>query len=77
MFRIIKYPQPHAGKVYLYVKYPFELKYQFPINEIKQVGIKLEKNLMHSLIISEGFMMPMKIYENIIQQRKEKKVLIP
>ena len=40
----IKFPRPDIDKIYLYVKNPFKLKYQLPVNRTEQVGIKKLKN---------------------------------
>ena len=61
------YQRPDIDKMYLYVKDPFELKYQLLINEREKVGIK-KLVLDYSQIIDD-------VYENLehkIQQRKGK-----
>ena len=61
------YQRPDIDEMYLYVKDPFELKYQLLINEREKVGIK-KLVLDYSQIIDD-------VYENLehkIQQRKGK-----
>ena len=41
---LIKYQQPDIDKIYLYVKDPFESKYQLLINGREKVGIENLKN---------------------------------
>ena len=36
--------QPDVGKIYFYIKDPFESKYQLLIKERDKMGIKYEKN---------------------------------
>ena len=43
LLNLIKYQQPDIAKIYLYVKDPFESKYQLLINGREKVGIKLLK----------------------------------
>ena len=40
LLNLIKHQRPDIGKIYLYVKDPFELKYQLLINGSEKVGIK-------------------------------------
>ena len=42
---LIKNKQPDIDKTYLYVKDPFESKYQLLINGRKKIGIENSKNL--------------------------------
>ena len=61
------YQRPDIDKMYLYVKDPFELKYQLLINGREKVGIK-KLVLDYSQTIDD-------VYENLehkIQQRKGK-----
>ena len=61
------YQRPDIDKMYLYVKDPFELKYQLLINGREKVGIK-KIVLDYSQTIDD-------VYENLehkIQQRKGK-----
>ena len=37
---LIKHQRPHIDEIYLYVKDPFELKYQLLINRKEKLGIK-------------------------------------
>ena len=66
LLNLIKNQRPDIGKIYLYVKDPFESKYQLLIKGREKVR-KIQK---HSLIIHKQFMIPMKIWKTIIQQRK-------
>ena len=43
LVNVIKHQRPDIEKIYLYVKDPFELKYQLLINEKEEVGIKTLK----------------------------------
>ena len=45
LLNLIKNQQPHIDKNYLYVKDPFEWKYQLLIKRRKKVGPELLKNL--------------------------------
>ena len=44
LLNVIKHQRPDIDKIYLYVKDPFESKYQLLINEIEKLGIKKLKN---------------------------------
>ena len=61
LLNVIKNKRPDIDKIYLYVKNPFESKYQLLINGREKVGIKISKNLKASLIIDKQLMMFMKI----------------
>ena len=61
---------PDVDKIYLYVKDPFQSKYQLLIIGRGKVGIKTLKNSKALLIIHKQLMMFMKIWQTIIQQRK-------
>ena len=43
LLNLIKHQRPHIDKIYLYVKDPFESKYQLLINGGEKVGIKTIK----------------------------------
>ena len=59
---LIKNQQPDIDKIYLYVRDPFESKYQLLINGGKKVEIKKFKNTKaFILIIRKQLMMFMKI----------------
>ena len=45
LLNLIKNQRPDIDKMYLYVKDPFELKYQLLINRRKKVGIEILKSL--------------------------------
>ena len=67
LLNLIKNQRPDVDKMYLYVKDPFELKYQLLINGREKVGIK-KLVLDYSQTIDD-------VYENLehkIQQRKGK-----
>ena len=44
LLNLIKHQQPDIDKIYLYLKDPFESKYQLLINGWEKVGIKTLKN---------------------------------
>ena len=59
---LIKHQQPDIDKSYLYVKDPFESKYQLVINGREKVRIKNQQKIQrHYLIINIQLMMFMKI----------------
>ena len=58
LLNLIKHQRPDIDKIYLYVKDPFESKYQLLINGREKVDFKIQK---HSLIIYKQLMMFMKI----------------
>ena len=72
---LIKNQRPDIDKNYLYVKDPFELKYQLLINGRKKVGIENLKNpkavIDYPQIIDD-------VYENLAENNpiKKRKVLI-
>ena len=41
LLNLIKYQRPDIDKIYLYVKYPFESKYQLLINVREKVAIEI------------------------------------
>ena len=45
VLNLIKYRRPDIGKIYLYVKDPFESKYQLLIKGREKVGIKKSKSI--------------------------------
>ena len=49
LLRIIKHQQLDVDKIYLYVKDPFESKYQLLINRRKKNGLRMKER--HLLII--------------------------
>ena len=51
LLNLIKHQQQDINKIYLYVKDPFESKYQLLINGRKKVRIGILKKQKHSLII--------------------------
>ena len=51
LLNLIKHHQTDIDKIYLYIKYLFESKYQFLINEKEKVGIENLKNPRAFLII--------------------------
>ena len=60
LLNLIKNQQPDIDKAYLYVKDPFESKYQLLINGREKVGIKKLKN-PKALIIHKQLIIFMKI----------------
>ena len=51
LLNLIKHHQTDIDKIYLYIKYLFESKYQFLINEKEKVGIENLKHPKAFLII--------------------------
>ena len=72
LLNLIKNQWPDIDKIYLYVKDPFESRYQLLINGRENIGIKKLKIPKHLLIIQKQLMMFMKIWKTIIQRRKGK-----
>ena len=72
---LVKHKRPDIGKIYLYVKDPFESKYQFLISKRERVKIKELKNqeafIDYSQTIGDA-------YENLedYNSTKKRKVLI-
>ena len=70
LLNLIKHQRSDIGKVYLYVKDPFESKYQMLFNRRKKVGIKELKNpkafIDYSETINDG-------YENLEDYNQTKK----
>ena len=70
LLNLIKHQRSDIGKVYLYVKDPFESKYQMLFNRRKKVGIKESKNpkafIDYSETINDG-------YENLEDYNQTKK----
>ena len=62
LLNLIKYQQPDIGKICLYVKHPFESKYQFLIKGRKKVGIKTWK---HSIAFIDCSQTIDDIYKNL------------
>ena len=44
LLNLVKHQRPDTDKIYLYVKNPFELKYQLLINGREKVGMKFKKS---------------------------------
>ena len=63
---------PDIDKTYLYVKDPFESKYQLLINGREKVGIKKFKNSKAFIDYSQAIDMFMKIWKTIVGRRKGK-----
>ena len=61
LLNLIKHQQSDIYKIYLYVKDPFESKYQLFIKGRGKVGIAKTKIQNHLLIIHKQLMMFMKI----------------
>ena len=75
LLNLIKHQQPHIDKIYLYVKDPFEYKYQLLINATKKVGIKRLKNPKAFIDYSQTIH---DVYENLedYNPTKKRRVLI-
>ena len=74
LLNLIKNHRPDIDKIYLYVKDPFESKYQLPVNGREKVRIKKLKKpkVDHSQTIDD-------VYENLkdyYNPTKKRKVLI-
>ena len=74
LLNLIKHEQPDIDEMYLYVKNPFESKYQLFINGREKVRIKNLKNPKAFIAFSQTFD---KVYENLedynpIKKKKEK-----
>ena len=70
--KVIKNQWLGIDKINLYVKDPFESKYQLLVNRREKAEIKKLKNPKTLLIFHKQFMMFMKIYKITVQQRKGK-----
>ena len=74
ILNLIKYQLLDVGKIYLYIKNPFESKYQLLINGREKVGIKQTKKskgrffFFFSETIDD-------VYENLEKIHKRKKML--
>ena len=53
LLNLIKHQQPDIDKIYLYIKDPFESRYQLLINPREKVGIKTIKSSKASLGYSQ------------------------
>ena len=62
LLNLIKHQWLDTGKIYLYVKDPFESKYQLLINGREKVWIGLSKIPKASLVINKQFI---DVYENL------------
>lgn len=58
---LIKHQRPDLDIIYLYIKVPFQPKYQLLINERQKVGIKHQQNPNRFVDYSQKIMMSMKI----------------
>ena len=72
LLKVIKNQWLGTDKINLYVKDPFESKYQLLGNRREKVEIKKLKNPKILLIFHKQFMIFMKIYKITVQQRKGK-----
>ena len=72
LLKVIKNQWLGTDKINLYVKDPFESKYQLLVNRREKVEIKQLKNPKILMIFHKQFMMFMKIYKITVQQRKGK-----
>ena len=75
LLNLVKHLQIDIGKIYLYVKDPFESKYQLRINGRENVGIKQIKNPVSFI---DYFQTIDDIYQNLesYNPRKNRKVLL-
>ena len=75
LLNLIKHQRADIDKIYLYVKDPFELKYQSLNNGRKKVGIKILKNLKNFIHYSQT---TDNVYENLedYNPTKKRRVLI-
>ena len=75
LLNFVKHQQPDIDKIYLYLKDPFESKYQLLVNGREKVGIKILKNpkafIDYSQTIDD-------VYENLedYNPTKKQRVLI-
>ena len=75
LLNLIKNQRPHIEKIYLYVKDPFESRYQLLINGRERVGIKTLKN---PKIFTNYWQTIDDVYENLedYNPTKKRRVLI-
>ena len=75
LLNLIKHQQPNVDKIYLYVKDPFEPKYQILIDRGETVGIKELKNSKPFIDYSQAVD---NVYKNLqhYNPTKKRKVLI-
>ena len=76
LLNLVKHQQIDIGKIYLYVKDPFESKYQLRINGRENVGIKQTKNPVSFI---DYFQTIDDIYQNLENynpRKKNRKVLL-
>ena len=66
----MKHQRPDIDKIYLYVKDPFDSKYQLLINEREKVGIKKQKDLKAFIDYSQTID---DVYENLDDYNSTKK----
>ena len=69
LLNLIQHQRPDIVKIYLYVKDPFESKYQLLINGRKNGGIKRLKNLKAFIDYSQTIDY---VYENLIVLKRKK-----
>ena len=75
LLNLIKNQRPDTGKIYLYVKDPFESKHQLLVNERKKVGIE---NLQNTKAFIDYSQTIDDVYENLedYNPTKKRRVLI-
>ena len=61
LLNLIQYQWTVSDKIYLFVKNPFESKYQLPVNRREKIGSKTIKNPKAFIYYSQAIMMFMKI----------------
>ena len=70
LFNLVKHQQPDNDKIYLYVKDPFEWKYQLLINWKEKVGTEILKITKEFIDYSQPFD---DVYENLEDYNPKKK----
>ena len=72
ILNLIKYQRLDVGKIYLYIKNPFESKYQFLISGREKVGIKQTKKSKGNFFFYFSQTID-DVYENLEKIHKRKK----
>ena len=66
LLNVIKHQRPDIDEIFLYIKDPFEWKYQMLVNGREKVGIENLKCIQrHSLVVHEQLMMCMKSVNSV------------
>ena len=77
LLNLIKHQRPDIDKIYLYVKYSYESKYQLLINKREKVGTRNLKIQKHSLIIHKQFRKVLIMFDDMIPDMEFDKKLSP